>query len=106
MLKVKKEFTLNENINAYVMAEYSYTGDIVLDGSNDPLAVQDSYNLLNLRFFMNFVEYDMDLIFWGRNVLDEEYIKNIDFNTPLQEGKLNAYVSDPATFGVTLRKRF
>jgi outer membrane receptor protein involved in Fe transport len=106
MMRVKKDFTISEDINTYVVAEFSYTGDIVLDGSNDPLAVQDSYSLLNLRLFMNFDKYDMDLIFWGRNVLDEEYIKHINFNTPLQEGKLNAYVPDPATFGVTLKKRF
>ncbi|WP_158769771.1 TonB-dependent receptor [Paraglaciecola sp. L1A13] len=106
MIKVKKDFAIRDDINAYVVAEFSYTGDIVLDGSNDPFAVQDSYNLLNLRFFMNFEKYDMDLVFWGRNVLDEEYLNHIDFNTPLQEGKLNAYISDPATFGVTLHKRF
>ena len=106
MIKVKKDFTISESVNTYVVAEFSYTGDIVLDGSNDPLAVQDSYSLLNLRFFMNFDKYDMDLVFWGRNVLNEEYIKQINFNTPLQEGKLNAYVANPATFGMTIRKRF
>jgi iron complex outermembrane receptor protein len=106
MIKLKKDFIISADVNAYVVAEFSYTGDIILDGSNDPLAVQDSYSLLNLRLFMNFDKYDMDLIFWGRNVLNEEYIKHTSFNTPLQEGKLNAYVSDPATFGVTLKKRF
>ena len=48
----------------------------------------------------------MDVIIWGRNVLDEEYINRTNFNTPLQEGKFNAYVSEPATFGVTVKKRF
>ncbi|WP_371196378.1 TonB-dependent receptor [Glaciecola sp. SC05] len=106
IIKVKKDFTISDDISSYVVAEFSHTGDIVLDGSNDPLAVQNAYSLLNLRWFMNFAKYDMDLIFWGRNVLDEEYIKQINFNTPLQEGKLNAYIADPATFGVTLKKRF
>lgn len=106
MVKVKKDFTISDNIDAYLVAEYSYTGDVVLDGSNDPFAVQESYSLLNVRFFMNFAKYNMDLVFWGRNVLDEEYINHVNFNTPLQEGKFNAYISDPATFGVTLRKRF
>ena len=106
MIKLKKDFSISEGISSYIVAEFSYTGDIILDGSNDPLAVQDSYSLLNLRLFINFDKYDMDLIFWGRNVLDEEYIKHINFNTPLQEGKLNAYMPDPATFGITLKKRF
>ena len=106
MIQLKKDFTISEYVTSYVVAEFSYTGDIILEGSNDPLAVQDSYSLLNLRLFMNFAQYDMDVIIWGRNVLNEEYIKRTSFNSPLQEGKLNAYVSDPATFGMTLRKRF
>lgn len=106
VLKVKKDFEINDDIYAYVQGEFSYTGEIVLDGSNDPYAVQDAYKVLNVRFFMNFSDYDMDLIFWGRNVLDEEYINRTNFNTPLQAGKLNAYVSEPATYGVTLKKRF
>ena len=55
---------------------------------------------------MNFVDYDMDVILWGRNVTDEEYVNRTIFNTPIQEGKLNGYVSEPATFGVTVKKRF
>ena len=72
MIKLKKDFTISDDVYSYVVAEFSYTGDIVLDGSNDPLAVQDSYSLLNLHLFMNFDNYDMDLIFLGRNVLNEE----------------------------------
>ncbi|GLX85768.1 TonB-dependent receptor [Thalassotalea loyana] len=106
MLKVKKEFYLGESIFSYVQVDYSYTGDMVLDGSNDPYATQDSYNLVNLRWYMNLEEYDADIILWGRNVFDEEYINRTNFNTPLQEGKLNAYVSEPVTYGVTFKKRF
>lgn len=106
VLSVKQEFELTDDIYAYVQGEYSYTSDIILDGSNDPYAIQDSYNLLNLRFFMNFSDYDMDVIIWGRNVLDEEYINRTNFNAPIQEGKLNAYMSEPATYGITVKKRF
>ncbi|WP_286267634.1 TonB-dependent receptor [Thalassotalea atypica] len=106
VLKVKQEYYLSESVYSYIQLEYSYTGDMVLDGSNDPYAVQDSYNLLNARYFINFEEYDMDIILWGRNVLDEEYINRTNFNTPLQPGKLNAYVTEPATYGVTFKKRF
>lgn len=106
VVKVKKDFNLTENIYAYVQIEYSYTGDMILDGSNDPLTAQDSYSLMNARLYMNFEKYDMDVILWGRNILDEEYINRTDFNTPLQTGKLNAYVSEPATYGITVKKRF
>ena len=106
MIRVKKEFYLSETIFSYAQLEYSYTGDMVLDGSNDPYAVQDSYGVLNARYYVNFEDYDLDVIFWGRNILDEEYINRTNFNTPLQSGKLNAYVTEPATYGVTFKKRF
>ena len=55
---------------------------------------------------MNIEAYDMDVILWGRNIFDEEYMNYTDFNTPIQEGKLNTYLPDPATFGITFKKRF
>ncbi|WP_131811827.1 TonB-dependent receptor domain-containing protein, partial [Paraglaciecola hydrolytica] len=106
VLSLKQDIDLADNIYAYVQGEYTYTSDIILDGSNDPYAVQDSYNLLNFRFFMNFTDMDMDLIFWARNALDEEYVNRTNFNTPLQDGKLNAYMAEPRTMGVTIKKRF
>lgn len=106
VLSLKQDIEIADSIYAYVQGEYTYTSEIILDGSNDPYAVQDSYSLLNARLFMNFIEYDMDVILWARNVLDEEYINRTNFNTPLQEGKLNAYMAEPRTFGVTVKKRF
>lgn len=106
VVKVKKDFEISDNIYSYVQLEYSYTGDLVTDGSNDPLHVQSSFNLLNLRYFMNFADQDMDLIFWGRNILDEEYINGTTFNVPIQDGKINGYAPEPATFGITVKKRF
>ncbi|TRY29904.1 TonB-dependent receptor [Aliiglaciecola sp. M165] len=106
VVTVKKDFDLSDSIYAHVLAEYSHTGDYYLDGSNDPLTLQDSYNILNLRFFMNFTDIDTDVIIWTRNLLDEEYINKTNFNTPIQGGKLNAYVSEPRTFGITVKKRF
>ncbi|NMP31603.1 TonB-dependent receptor [Thalassotalea sp. M1531] len=105
-LSVKQDFNLSESIYSYIQLDYSYTGEMILDGSNDPYAVQDSYNVLNARFYMSIENLDMDVILWGRNVLDEEYINRTNFNTPLQSGKLNAYVTEPVTYGITVKKRF
>ncbi|WP_340679702.1 TonB-dependent receptor [Paraglaciecola sp.] len=106
VLSLKQDINFSDDIYAYVQGEYTYTSDIILDGSNDPYAVQDAYSLLNLRLFMNFTDSDLDVIVWARNVLDEEYINRTNFNTPLQDGKLNAYMAEPRTFGVTVKKRF
>lgn len=106
VLSVKKDFELADGVYAYVQGDFSHTSEIILDGSNDPYAIQDSYNVMNLRLFMNFEDADIDVVVWGRNILDEEYVNRTNFNAPLQAGKLNAYMSEPATFGVTLKKRF
>ncbi|PCI63516.1 MAG: TonB-dependent receptor [Gammaproteobacteria bacterium] len=106
IFKIKKDFNISDDIFAYVQADYNYTSNMVLDGSNDPFTIQDSYNVMNARLFFNFENYDMDVILWGRNILNENYINGTDFNTPLQNGKLNAYVSEPATYGITVKKRF
>lgn len=106
VLSVKKDFEVADGVYGYVQGDFSHTSEIILDGSNDPYAIQDAYNIVNLRFFMNFEEMDMDVVIWGRNILDEEYINRTNFNAPLQTGKLNAYMAEPATFGVTVKKRF
>ena len=106
VLSIKQDLDLFDNTYSYIEVDYSYVGDMILDGSNDPYTQQDSYNLVNARFFIHLNDYDMDVVLWGRNVFDEEYISNTDFNTPLQNGKLNAYVAEPATYGVTFKKRF
>jgi outer membrane receptor protein involved in Fe transport len=106
VVKVKKDFEISDNIYSYLQIEYSHTGDRVMDGSSDPLHFSESYQVLNMRYFMNFSEQDIDVIVWGRNILNEEYIANNTFNTPVQDGKINGYLSEPATFGVTVKKRF
>jgi iron complex outermembrane receptor protein len=106
VISVKKDFEIADGVYSYVQGDFSHTSEIILDGSNDPYAIQDSYNVVNLRFFMNFEDADTDVVIWARNLLDEEYINRTNFNAPLQTGQLNAYRSEPATFGMTVKKRF
>lgn len=106
VISVKKDFEIADGVYAYVQGDFSHTSEVILDGSNDPYAIQDAYNIVNLRFFMNFEEADVDVVVWARNLLDEEYINRTNFNAPLQTGKLNAYMAEPTTFGVTVKKRF
>ncbi|WP_339723940.1 TonB-dependent receptor [uncultured Paraglaciecola sp.] len=106
VISVKKDFEIADGVYSYVQGDFSHTSEVILDGSNDPYAIQDAYNVVNLRFFMNFEDADLDVVVWARNLLDEEYINRTNFNAPLQTGKLNAYMAEPATFGVTVKKRF
>jgi iron complex outermembrane receptor protein len=104
-LSARQEFRLSDSIAGFALAEYSYTGDMILDQSNEPLSEQDSYDLVNLRIGIMFESWDMELTAWGRNVLDEEY-NGTAFPGVLQTGKQIAYRREPATWGLTLRKDF
>ncbi|MDU0354587.1 TonB-dependent receptor [Paraglaciecola aquimarina] len=106
ILKLKQDIDLSSGIYSYLQVELSHTSDQFTDGSNDPLHHLDAYNLVNLRFFMNFSALDLDVILWGRNILDEEYLASTTINTPVQDGKISSYVAEPATFGLTVKKRF
>ncbi len=104
-LGVKQSFNLADGVNGYVYGEYVYLSDQVLDNNNDPFKEEDGYGLLNLRAGLTLEEYGIDLTFWGRNVLDEEY-KRTTFDVPVQSGKLMSYPSEPRTYGLTLNKAF
>lgn len=104
-LGVRQTFRLGSAISGFVMVEYSYTGDMLLDQSNEPLTEQDSYELVNLRAGILLEDYDIEITAWGRNVSDEEY-NGTAFPGVLQDGKLIAYRREPATYGITARMDF
>jgi iron complex outermembrane receptor protein len=51
-----------DGVYAYVQGEFSHTSEIILDGSNDPFAIQESCNVVNLRFFINFEQADVGVV--------------------------------------------
>jgi hypothetical protein len=82
VISVKKDFDVANGVYGYVQGDFSHTSDIILNGSDDPYAIQDGYNVVNLRLLMNVEEQDMDVVVWARNSLDEEYINRTNFNAP------------------------
>lgn len=102
-LSASQDFNVSENIQGFLRAEYIYTGDMVLDQSNEPLSEQDAYNLVNLRAGLYFTSIDAELTLWGRNIFDEDY-NGTSFPGVLQDGKQIAYRREPATYGLTFRK--
>ncbi|MFK7975435.1 MAG: TonB-dependent receptor [Halioglobus sp.] len=104
-LTARKDFNVSDSISGFGLLEWSHTGDMVLDQSNEPLSEQSAYELVNLRIGLIFEQYDMELTAWGRNIFDEEYNGTV-FPAVLQTGKLIAYRREPATYGLTLRKDF
>ncbi|TQV85254.1 TonB-dependent receptor [Exilibacterium tricleocarpae] len=101
----KKEFDLSNAISGYVLAEVTYSSEIILDGNQDPFKIQDDYERVNFRAGLRFDEYDIDLTLWGRNIFDEE-VFGTTFDVPIQDGKLMSYPQEPRTYGLTLNKQF
>jgi outer membrane receptor protein involved in Fe transport len=105
ILGVRQEFSISDSILGFGLIEYSYTGDMFLNASNDPLTLQDSYGTVNLRLGMVLEDYQTEITLWGRNVTDEDYLAT-SFDAVLQSGKQGAYIREPATYGITLNKKF
>ena len=99
-----KDFPMGDN-NFFARVEYSYNSDILTDGDLDPLTFQDSFNLLNARVGYQWTDWDAELAIWGRNLTDERWFHG-SFDAPTQDGHMNAYPSEPSTYGVTFRKNF
>ncbi len=100
-----QEFELGSSTTAFVRLEYSYSSEQTTDGDNDPLTMQDDFDIINARLGFHFDNINSSLTLWGRNITDERYHYG-SFDIPVSEDKMMAYPGEPATFGVTFRKGF
>ena len=106
VLTLEQEFSLSDDIYSYVAIEFSYVGDIYTEASGDEIALIDARNAINARVFFNLEEYDMDIVLWGRNIGDDAELSSQSLAAPLQQGKLLNFYKEPATYGVSVKKRF
>ena len=106
VLTLEQEFSLSDDIYSYVAIEFNYVGDIYTEASGDEIALIDARNAINARVFFNLEEYDMDIVLWGRNIGDDAELSSQSLAAPLQQGKLLNFYKEPATYGVSVKKRF
>jgi iron complex outermembrane receptor protein len=104
-LALTQEFQLSSSTTAFARLEYSYNSDQTTDGDNDPLTVQDSFEIINARLGFNFENINASLTLWGRNITDERYYYG-SFDVPFSYDKTLSYPGEPATYGLTFRKNF
>lgn len=103
VVSARRELNISDTMTGFVMGEYTYNSDMVLDQSNEPLSEQGGFGLANFRAGLYLNQYDAEITLWGRNIFDEEY-NGTSFPGVLQDGKQIAYRREPATWGITLRK--
>ncbi len=101
---VNTNFPVGNN-EFFLRAEYSHASDLITDGDNDPFDLQDSFGILNLRLGLDIPQWNSTVTLWGRNVTDEKWYAG-SFDPPAQEGRVNSYPAEPATYGITFRKNW
>lgn len=93
---------LDDSSNLFMRAEWQHFGKKYWHPDN--VAVQNPYNLVNLRFGVE--HKDMGVYFFGRNVFADKYYS--EFFQPKYSGLDVAigYPSQPASYGVEARIKF
>jgi iron complex outermembrane recepter protein len=102
---VTQGIDLSGSVSAYVRVEWTYASEQYTDGDLDPFTRQGSVDLINARIGFNFDSWNSNLTLWGRNITDERYFHGT-FDAPISAGRMNAYPSEPSTWGITFRKNF
>ena len=74
-------------------------------GDGEPLSRLDAFFIVNARLVFNLDKHDVDIVLWGRNIFNGEDVPGLS-NAPFQPGRLVAFVAEPATYGVSMRKHF
>lgn len=75
------------------------------DISSNPEKEDGSYNLFNLRAGLIYEPWDAEVVLWGRNLFDEEYVTTIA-DKVAQDGNFLGYPTPTTTWGITARKHF
>ncbi|MEM1113840.1 MAG: TonB-dependent receptor, partial [Pseudomonadota bacterium] len=75
-LNVTWNDTLNNGMGWYIRGEYAYRDDRFFFPDLDPELTDDDYFLLNASIGLTVQNQNWDIILWGKNLTDEEYLFN------------------------------
>ena len=89
------------DLNAVVRADYQVIGKTFWDPGN--ISVRDPVDLLDVRFGVE-AEDNWSLMFWSKNLFDEEY--NAEFSPGPAPGAHFLWKGDPMRWGVEFTKKF
>ena len=108
----------DNGLNWYVRGELAYRDDVFFFPDLDPELVADDYVLFNASLGFSSESGNWDVILWGKNLAEEEYLTNGSRNRDATNGPLSAvtgatpiegYRVTPGserTYGLTLKYRF
>lgn len=93
---------LNENLNGFIRANYSWTDKFFFDNENSPRTTIDAIGVLNGSIGVGSPDGDWEVSLWGKNLTNELYVSG---KTDVIGSVLVSY-APPRTYGATLRYRF
>ena len=98
------EFPIGEGLTGVAYADARYSSEF-FTGGFDPNRVQESFTTANVRFSLRDVSEAWQLDVYARNVFDKDYYRRV-IPATFQSGSYSAFLGDPRTYGVTLRRNF
>ena len=104
----------NNGMGWYIRGEYVYRDDVYFFPDLDPDLTADAYSLFNAQIGFTAQDESWEVMLWGKNILDEDYLeggsRNRDASEPAFGGTptegYRVTVGEEATYGVTLKYRF
>ncbi len=98
------EEEISPGIEGFVRADYQYEDEIQVVDNIPADILSREVNMLNASVGFR-MENGFEATLWGRNITDDEYAQS-GFPTTAQGGSFNGYPNTPATYGLTLRKKW
>ena len=106
--------SFNNGMGWFIRGEYVYRDDVYFFPDLDPDLTADSYSLFNAQIGLTAEDESWEVMLWGKNIFDEEYLeggsRNRDASEPAFGGTptegYRVTAGEEATYGVTLKYRF
>ena len=99
------EQLLDTNYDIFMNWNFRYSSDYNTGSDLDPEKVQDAYVIANASIGLLAQDNGLELEAFVRNVTDADVIQ-VAFDQPLQAGSFGAFLTEPRTYGITVRYRF
>jgi iron complex outermembrane receptor protein len=101
---VTYEFPISGDLTGVAYIDNRYSSEF-FTGGFDPNRVQPSFSVANARFSLRHEGGDWAVDLWARNLFDKDYFRRI-IPATFQAGSYSAFLGDPRTYGITLRRNF
>jgi outer membrane receptor protein involved in Fe transport len=104
-LAASYQVPLSSSIGVRTSLEEKYSSAYNTGSDLDPRKIQGAFGLLNARLGIGALDESWAVEVWGANLTDKYYY-GVAFDSPFQYNTIASYLSQPRTYGATLRVKF